>query len=80
MRRGNRSEGEKLVSSKAKMSSARSHRLRRQGTPTYQMATPVSAMIYPLDSLPVLNSTTNSMTDAKNMSRNARWRYWSSLR
>ena len=44
------------------------------------MATPVSAMIYPLDSLPVLNSTTNSMTDAKNMSRNARWRYWSSLR
>ena len=69
--RGNKSDGDRLVNTKAKTNSATSHRLRRHGTPTYQMATPINAMIYPLDSLPVLNNTTNNITDAKNINRNA---------
>ena len=62
---GNRSEGEREVRMNAKIMSAMSHEVRCQGTAQYQMATPTKAIIYELDSLPVLKSTVNISTEAR---------------
>ena len=53
-----------LVSIKANTINAISHLFRFHGAVTYHIATPMKAMMYVLDSLPVLNSTTNISTDA----------------
>ena len=53
-----------LVNMKSSTINAISHFVRFQGADQYQIDTPTKAVMYELDSLPVLNSTTNSNTDA----------------
>ena len=64
-----------LVNMNAKIIRAMSNPERFQGAAVYQIATPINAIMYVLDSLPVLNKTTNIKTDARIVFRKAMYLY-----